>query len=55
MNIKTFKDIDSAIEFINEIGIQVNQFRQIVRELEEKSVIKFNDIYIFVDEVGLLD
>jgi hypothetical protein len=56
MNIKTFKDIDSAIDFIIiNIGLQINQFTQIVRELEEKSAIKIDDIYILIDERGLLD
>lgn len=55
MNIKTFKDIEQATEFILSTEFKVNQFYPIVRELEEKHVVKLDNYYVFIDEQNLLD
>lgn len=55
MNIKTFKDIEQATEFILNTCFTVNQFYPIIRELEEKHVVKLDNYYIFIDEHNLLN
>jgi hypothetical protein len=55
MNIKTFKNIEQATEYIINTCLKVNQFNEVVRILEEKSVIKINNTYIFIDELELLN
>lgn len=55
MNIKTFKDIEQATEFILSTEFKVNQFYPIVRELEENHVVKLDNYYVFIDEQKLLD
>jgi hypothetical protein len=55
MKLKTFENIDKAIEYILSTKIVVNQFYSIVRELEENSIVKIKDTYILVDEQMLLN
>lgn len=55
MNIKTFKNIEQATEFILSTEFKVNQFYPIVRELEENHVVKLDNYYIFIDEQNLLN
>jgi len=55
MNIKTFKDIEQAMEFILSTEFKVNQFYPIVRELEENHAVKLDNYYVLIDEQGLLD
>jgi hypothetical protein len=55
MKLKTFENIDNAIDYILNTDIVVNQFYAIVRELEEKSIVKIKDTYILVDEQMLLN
>jgi len=55
MNIKTFKDIEQATEFILSTEFKVNQFYPIIRELEERQAVKLDSYYVLIDEQGLLD
>jgi len=55
MNIKTFKTIDEATNFLLVSPLKVNEFFPKIRELEEKHITKVNDLYLLVDIFGLLD
>lgn len=54
MIVKTFKNIEQATEYIINTCLKVNQFNEVVRLLEEKSVVKIENTFIFIDENDIL-
>lgn len=54
MKIKTFANIEQATEYIVNTCLKVNQFNEVVRNLEENFVVKIEDTFIFIDPHNIL-
>ena len=53
MKIKTFRQISEAIEYIKKV-LKTDEVQKYKIELQKKQVVKVQDEFIFLDELGIL-
>ena len=53
MKIKTFREISEAIEYIKKV-LKTDEVQKYQIELQKKQVVKVQDEFIFLDELGIL-